>query len=903
MPDAGSRMRDAATRSSMNKQSRVVTLDGSQHVDATAVGPKAAGLVQLRRIGIPVPTAFCVVGTAYREHLEQNDLIALVESTLIRLARARGRLRATLLSDLRRAIVQAPMSGPLQKEAEEHYRALGTELVAVRSSATAEDLPGHSFAGQYESYLGVAGLEGCVEAIKKCWASLWTERAYHYRDENGFDHLAVDMAVIVQSLLEPDASGVVFTLEPLSGRSDRLVVEACLGLGDLLVSGQVTPDRFILEKESLRILSETRSEKTVKSVVGGKDGVKQQAIPAERVRASSLGKSTIRRLARLAKKAEAALGSAQDIEWAVQGRRVFFLQSRPITGLRGLKSWEDRQVWTNANLGEVVPDVVTPVNWSLVKVLGTAIFDSVFSWIGIDFGDSPLIGRVAGRAYFNINTFDGALRHFPGLRKMDLSEVLGGEQGRLEELGQLKMPEEDIPDFHFSRLKFTFKMPVFAFRLLAHSPRRGAQYVAEVKERGEGLLKMDASLLPDQTIVAHLSSAVQEIYDKVHGIAFSGLGMFQFTQLDKACRNWLGDREGTFANRLLAGMGDMDVARAGLELWRLAAEAQARPEVGRAILSGGSWAVMSETISNLEGGAGFLRRWNRFMEEHGHHTRGELEVYNPRWSEMPDYILDTVRAYLRGAVTADPLQHYEKRARERDELAAQCRRRLRNPFRRLMFNFYLDQAQRGCVLRENIKSVAVIYWAAMRSMLLELGERLAERGTIEERDDIFFLEFDEVGPVTRGEAEFDVREAVASRRAEYEKNLRVTPPKVVVGKFDPESFVPKQVEYETDSLTGIPVCPGVVTGPARVILKTDTKERVFPGEILVAPFTDPGWTPYLVPAAAIVVDQGGLLSHGSIIAREYGIPTVVNVGPATKLVKTGQNIEVDGNRGRVRILR
>jgi phosphohistidine swiveling domain-containing protein len=202
-----------------------------------------------------------------------------------------------------------------------------------------------------------------------------------------------------------------------------------------------------------------------------------------------------------------------------------------------------------------------------------------------------------------------------------------------------------------------------------------------------------------------------------------------------------------------------------------------------------------------------------------------------------------------------------------------------------------------------LKSVAVRYWAALRFIILELGERLAARRVLESRDDIFFLSMDEIDPVRRGEAGFKVREVVAARRAEHERNLVITPPKVVVGRFDPGNFVPDAIEESAELLTGLAVSPGVVTGPARVILRANTNERVLPGEILVTPFTDPGWAPYFLPAAAIVMDQGGLLSHGSIVAREYGIPAVVNVGPATKIIHTGQTIQVDGNSGVVRILR
>jgi pyruvate,water dikinase len=197
----------------------------------------------------------------------------------------------------------------------------------------------------------------------------------------------------------------------------------------------------------------------------------------------------------------------------------------------------------------------------------------------------------------------------------------------------------------------------------------------------------------------------------------------------------------------------------------------------------------------------------------------------------------------------------------------------------------------------------VRYVTALRGIHVELGKRLHSRDVLEKPEDVFFLEIEEIDAVRRGEAVFDVKKVIASRRAEYERNKSITPPKVVVGRFDPDSYVPDALDADVEVLTGLAVSPGIVTGTARVILMAGEDEQVLPGEILVAPFTDPGWTPYFVPAAGIVMDLGGLLSHGSIIAREYGIPAVVNVGPATKIIETGQTIEVDGNRGTVRILR
>ena len=882
---------------------KVIPLDATQNIDRMAVGSKARSLVQMNRIGLPVPPGFCVLGTAFREHLEENDLIPCIRSTVDEFGVDSPRTRRALLSDVRQAIVEAPLADVLRSEIGNHYQSLGADRVVVRSSATMEDLPGHSFAGQYDTYLGVADLSGCLEAIKRCWASLWTERAFGYRERNAFDHFSADMAVIVQKLVPAEASGVLFTADPVTGRSDRLIIEACFGMGESLVSGRVTPDRFVLAKGDLRVLSRSVSAKAVQSVLDDVDGVREQAIDPDRANTPCINRTIARRLAALAKKAEIAFGSPQDMEWAVEGAEISFLQSRPITTLPAAKSWEDRQVWTNANTGEVLPDVVTPMSWSMANRLVTAMFGSIFGSIGLDFGDHPLIGQIAGRAYFNLNTMSGALRNFPGLRNMNITQVFGGEQGEMGDLSQPEIPEEDIPDLDFSLPGMILRLPGFLFRVLTQSPKRGERFIAKMRRKTDALQEIDLHSLSEDDLVAYLRRIIDEILNNVQGITFAAMGMLYFTNLGKPCRDWLGDTEGTFANRLLAGMGGMDSAEAGLDLWRMTAMAHEYPAVEAAILSGDDWESTWRRIADAPGGEAFLASWDQFIATHGHHTRGELELLNARWSETPDYILDMVRTYLSGFDQTDPLEHHRRRAQERDELTQQCRQRLRNPIKRALFNFYLRRAQRGSLVRENLKSEAIRYWAAMRFILLELGERLVARRVLACRDDIFFLSLEEIDPVRRGKADFKVRESIAARRAEHDKNLAITPPKVVVGRFDPDNFVPDEVDAAAELLTGLAVSPGVVTGPARVILRANTDGQVLPGEILVAPFTDPGWTPYFLPAAAIVMDQGGLLSHGSIVAREYGIPAVVNVGPATRIIETGQTIQVDGNSGVVRILR
>ena len=318
---------------------KVVPLDVAQPVDGNAVGPKAMSLVRMGRAGLTVPAGFCVTEPALREHLEQNDLVDRLKSVVERIAEARPEARGTLLSNLRQVIIEAPLAEQARREIENHYRKLGAERVAVRSSGTAEDLPCHSFAGQHDSYLGIAGLEGCIEAVKKCWASLWTQRAYEYRERNGFDHLEIGMAVIVQKLIAADTSGVIFTADPLTGAGGNIVIEACFGLGQALVSGKVTPDRFVVRKNRLKLWSRTISEKKIECVLDKHGSVEERIAPKDRSIALTLDKRQMRRLAKVAIGIETEFGCPQDIEWAISGRKIHLLQSRPITALPAEKSW------------------------------------------------------------------------------------------------------------------------------------------------------------------------------------------------------------------------------------------------------------------------------------------------------------------------------------------------------------------------------------------------------------------------------------------------------------------------------------------------------------------------------------------------------------------------------------
>jgi phosphohistidine swiveling domain-containing protein len=835
------------------------------------IGPKAAGLCALRGLGMEVPPCFFVTTTAVREHSEANGLG--------RQMAARVDSRPGALEEIRRLITRAPLREALREQIATAYERLGAEVVAVRSSATAEDLPGHSFAGQYETILGVKSLEECLAAIKKCWASLWIERAFEYRRRNGIDHRQVEMAVIVQQQIEPQAAGVAFSVDPVTGSRSRIVIESCRGLGEALVSGEVLPDRILLRKKNLELIRQNLS---------GSE--------------PSLDLKSARKLGRSVRRIEERLGCPQDIEWALRDGTLWFLQARPITALPEPKPWEDRQVWTNLNLGEVAPDVMTPMTYSVIIPMFEPLFGDILRLCGVDVHRTPLMGLVAGRLYFNINRGLAVARPFVSPAKVAaLNRAFGGEQVRGFECGQFDICEEDLPDVGFSWPRCILSWPRIIGRLITHRSSQIDKFIARLRAYNETLARLPTETVTTEELARMATRTFSEAI-KDCSLLYFWWGTVAIGVLRKACCDWLGDNGGGLGYRLLTAQGGMADVEAAFDLWRLAALAHEDQETEATLSGNDTWGTISPKLAATNHGRQFLAAWDRFMAVHGQHGHSEIEFFSPRWSEMPDYILDLLRGYLHSIDQTNPLEKQRQLAEEREQLTEQCRRKLTNPIRRRLFDWSLRQTAKLARDRENSKNEAVRLTAGYRRLFLELGERLRQQGILQDRENVFFLEADEVEPVVQGRASFNVKERIAQRRAEYEWNMAQTPPPVVVGRYDPQKYARSEIDRTVKVLRGVAVSPGVVTGKARVIAHPDNGQRVEPGEILVAPLTNPAWTPYFLPAAGVVMDLGGILSHGATIAREYGLPTVVNVGPASRTIQTGQTIRVDGDRGTVTIL-
>jgi len=737
---------------------------------------------------------------------------------------------------------------------------------------------------------------------------LWSQRAFEYRVRGGLGHLDVDMAVIVQALVPAEAAGVLFTADPVSGRRDCVVIESSFGLGEAVVGGKVTPDRIVVSRRAFLVERRTTARKGLEVVPAAGGGVRERTVDPARAERACVDDVTAGRLAKLAAQVEAFFGVPQDVEWAVAAGHIHLLQARPITALppEPVRTWEDRQVWSNANLREAAPDVLTPMTYSLLLHFRERLMGGILRRAGIEIPLERLADLVAGRVYFNVNAMTAILKVLPPMRGPDIGSLLGGGAHGIDAPAEFNLPPEDLPKVRVRWSRRIIRLPDFLLCVLRNPLRTGPRMLAEIKAR-IAAVERDPWLAPhEEELLRRIGAVLDILREMVSQGAVLLIGIAYCAVFMDLCRRWFGRSGPSIANCVLAGLGGLEDAEAGIALWRLAATAREQPAVEAAIRDAESFQVLRQRIACAPGGEVLLSLWSQFMQTHGHHARSEIELRSARWAEMPDYVLGMVRSYLSAPAEADPVARAARLARQRKLLAAECERKLRNPIRRLVFQALLRRAQQGLRLRETGKSVAVRSITFLRRILLDLGDRLARRGVLGRPDDVFFLRLDELPAVVAGRGSggggFDPRKVIASRRAEYERNAAVTPPPVVFGRFDPDSHPPPAVDERTEVFRGIAVSPGLVQGKARVILHAQ-EGFVLPGEVLVAPFTDPGWTPYFLNAAAIVIDQGGLLSHGSIIAREYGIPCVVNVGPATRVIKTGQTIEVDGNRGAVRILR
>ncbi|GMU59925.1 MAG: pyruvate, phosphate dikinase [Myxococcaceae bacterium] len=806
------------------------------------LGGKGDGLSRLLALGLPVPPAVVIPVDVFR-----------------------AALSGATAGEEARWLADAPLPGEVTAAIEAARLKLGDVSLAVRSSAVGEDGGESSFAGAHETVLDVRGAEAVLAAVRVCWASAFSARALAYRRERGAGATPA-MAVVLQRFVEPDFAGVAFTADPVTG-VPGVVVEYVAGRGDALVSGRVAPTRA--------------------------------------------GKSAppwVERVVLLARRVEERLGGPQDLEWAVAGDELFLLQARPITAQAKKKR---TPIWSNVNASEVMPGVLTPMSVSIAKLYVRSLLDPFLAPFRLDSGRLDVVGLVAGRAYFNLSAIMAWMSSFPGVRANDATvwaRVLGGSSAEMAQ-AIAKLGPDELPSRLVSPWRALRGAIASLFMLLRHHRAEASGALAAVAREADALEAVDLGALKDDALVHHLRHALGTAFgpdDTV--IACAGFGMGAVEGLRRLCASWFGDHDGALAGRLMTGIGGFASAEAGMAIDRLADRARAlglellstAPQEGPPATNAGSahWEPVAASLEGTDAGRAFLADWAAFMARHGHHARGESDVAAPRWREQPDVVLAAVRAAI--ASNAPGLAARERRRQdERVALVAELERAL-GPLRRGLLRAVLRRVEGGLSARENGRSEAVRRVAIARASLLELGRRLVTRDRLDAPNDVFFFSLEELGAALDDTEE--LRERVIRRRGEMARWRAITPPSVVMGDFDPREAIAPPLPHGSAIFTGIAASPGVVEGIARVLIEPGPGDAIQPGEILVAPFTDPGWTPLFINAAGLVTDYGGLLSHGSVVAREYGLPAVVNTHAATVTIRTGQRVRVDGNRGEVALL-
>ena len=875
------------------------------------VGGKAANLGELLRAGLPVPAGFCLTTQAYRRATEGAGLDAVHESLAAASPEDLPGL-AAMAADARDLVLAADVPADVVQAVSEAYAALGPDvLVAVRSSATAEDLPFASFAGQQDTFLNVVGIEAVLAAVRQCWASLWTDRAVSYRASHGISPAAVSLAVVVQRMVDAATAGVLFTANPVTGRRHEAVIDASPGLGEAVVSGAVNPDHFVIDSATRRILERRIGSKAVaiRPLPGG--GTERVIQPDAGTR-PCIDDSGLLALELLGRRAEVHFGAPQDLEWGIDdGGAAWLTQSRPITTLYPLPERRHdpggTRVYLCFSLAQGLTRPLTPMGLAGFRLIASSVARAAHFEVPVPH-DGPSPYAAAGQRLF-----------------FDLTPVLRNGVGRA-----LVPRVFDVMEARSAAvLRSLFDDPRFS--VTSRSPWRLLRHVVPVAARAKvpesllrALVRPEAALRRAERfgerfraalVVPAGSTAVQrldhverilgrELFPVVPNIL--PLPALGFALLAAAGR-LLGTGAGPGALQpVLRGLPHNVTTEMDLALWQLAeairaddgaaavfegagSDADAVPELARRYRARELPAVVQSGL------AGFLGRY-------GHRAVAEIDLGVPRWSEDPAHILGVLANYLRLEDPGlAPDRQFSKAAGDAEaqvqRLAAAAGQRGR--LRAALVRAALKRTRMFAGLRELPKYHIVEALAAVRAQLQAIGTELAAAGRIADADDIFFLDLVEAREALAGRT---LHAVVEVRREDYARELgrRHIPRVLLSDGTEPEAQRSRASGTGADAgvLNGTPASAGTVTAAARVILDPQGA-RLEPGEILVAPSTDPGWTPLFLTAGGLVMEMGGPNSHGAVVAREYGIPAVVGVPDATTLIATGQRITVDGGEGTV----
>jgi phosphoenolpyruvate synthase/pyruvate phosphate dikinase len=859
---------------------------GLEEIGKTQValaGGKGAHLGELSRIeGIRVPAGFCVTTDDFRRIM---TTVPWIDDQLDRLSRLdpgdRQAIR-TLSAEIRRTLEGIAIPDDLAAAITRSVTRLGGQAAyAVRSSATAEDLPTASFAGQHDTYLNVVGLAAILQHVSRCWASLFTERAVTYRLRNGFDHRKVRMAVVVQQMLFPQAAGILFTADPVTSNRKVVSIEASFGLGEALVAGLVNADVYKVRDGEVVARAVATKQLAIHARPAG--GTQELAIEPESQERPALTDAQIVRLAQLGRRIEAHFGHPQDIEWCLVDDGFQIVQSRPITTLFPIPATSDQgnHVYVSVGHQQMMTDPMKPLGLSLWQLTTPR----------------PM-SEAGGRLFVDVTRALGSPTSRAGLLK-----VLGRSDPLIGDALQTIFERGDF----IPALPDQGPGPYEAAADSAPAPiETDPAIVAELVERSQAsiaTLKRDIQTksgpaLPD-FILADIQELKRILFDP-HSFRVIMAAMQATWWLNEQLQAWLGEKNAV--DTLTQSVPRNVTSEMGLALLDVADVIRPHPDVV-AFLQHVEDENFLDELPALAGGREARDAIQAYLDKYGMRCVGEIDITKPRWSERPTtlvpMILGNIKNFEPGAGERRFEQGRQKAWKKEQELLTRLRALPDGERKAEEAKRMIDRIRTFIGYREYPKYHMISRYFVYKQALLNDAERLVQARVLREREDIFYLTFAELHDVVRTNQVDD--QLIRQRKDAFRSYQALTPPRVLTSDGELVAGTYRRVDAPADALTGLPVSAGTVEGRARVILDM-AEADLEAGDILVTAYTDPSWTPAFVAIKGLVTEVGGLMTHGAVIAREYGLPAVVGVEHATRLIRDGQRIRVHGTDGYIEIL-
>ncbi|WP_126243717.1 rifamycin-inactivating phosphotransferase [Chitinophaga rhizosphaerae] len=865
-------------------ESNLLDLQDANASMVSLAGGKGANLGELGKIeGLRVPRGFCVTTEAFRSLIAGHTDIQMEIAALERARPGDHPSIARISAAIRSSIETAPLSEQLiaaiTKKLADYSE--GTAF-AIRSSATAEDLPTASFAGQQDTFLNISGMGNILANIRKCWASLFTERAAVYRIQHGFGHRKVLLAVVVQEMIFPEVSGIMFTADPVSGNRKVVSIDAGFGLGEALVGGKVNPD--VYKVRDGRILEKHIAAKQLGIFAVENGGTEERPIAPERQREQALTDDEIGELARTGKRIEAHFKAPQDIEWCLSDGKCYIVQSRPITTLYPVPEENDdaNRVYLSTGHQQMMTDAMKPLGISFFMQTAGRPMATAGGRIFVD----VMPELASPRRAFMLNLFG---KSDPLMRDALQSLIDRGNFIPGPESEPLPAPGPGIQPPDYETLNTYDPAIVTA---LMESGNKAIAELAETISTKSGVELIDF-IVEDSRRAKERRSAPD-----FFGVVMTGMNATHW--INDHIKEWLG--ETNVADMLTQSVPNNITSEMGLALMDVADTIRPFPAIV-GYLEKGRLDGFPDSLLQLEGGAGVHEALLAFLETYGMRCPGEIDITRPRWHEHPaalvPILLGNVRAFTHGAAR----QKFEQGRREAEDTERRLLQKLRtlpDGDRKAAETHRMIRLMRNLIgFREYPKYTIVSHYSLYKKALLKEAEKLVQAQVLAEKEDIFYCSLEEIRELIRTRR-FD-KQLLRKRKDDFIAYEKLMPPRVITSEGEVLTGNYRRENLPAGAIAGLPVSSGIIEGRARVVL--DMEAAVLePGDILVTTFTDPSWTPLFVAISGLVTEVGGLMTHGAVIAREYGLPAVVGVDNATRLIADGQRIRVNGTDGFIEML-